>query len=102
MCLLLYMARVSDVLASLIDVLGRYYVCPGTSSWNSIMGRTENALLNIFRACESAVAHGAEGMLVTDWGDNGHLQTLPVSYTGILAAADFSWNVEGAEVGYSV
>ncbi len=74
-----------------------FYVCPGTSSWNSIAGRTENAALNIARAALQGKAAGATGLLTTDWGDHGHLQPLPVSYLGLLLGAGFSWNVGSAE-----
>ncbi len=73
-----------------------FYVCPGTSSWNSIAGRSENAVLNICRAVSAGRAHGAVGVLVTDWGDNGHLQPLPVSYLGFAAGALVSWNADAA------
>jgi hypothetical protein len=68
-----------------------FYVCPGTSSWNSIGGRTQNALENLRTAAESGLRHGAVGYLNTDWGDNGHLQYQPVSYLGFAAGAAFSW-----------
>jgi hexosaminidase len=68
-----------------------YYVCPGTSSWNSIAGRTENALANLINAAENGLKHGATGYLNTDWGDNGHWQTLPVSYLGFAMGAAYSW-----------
>ena len=68
-----------------------YYVCPGTSSWNSIAGRTDNALANIINAAENGLKHGATGLLNTDWGDNGHWQTLPVSYIGFAMGAACSW-----------
>jgi hexosaminidase len=69
-----------------------FYVCPGTSSWNSIAGRTHNALGNIRNAIRTGLEHGASGVLNTDWGDNGHLQPLCVSYLGLLAGAALSWN----------
>lgn len=68
-----------------------YYVCPGTSSWNSISGRTDNALANLRSAAQAGLAHGATGYLVTDWGDNGHWQPLPVSYLGFAAGAGYAW-----------
>ena len=68
-----------------------FYVCPGTSSWNSIAGRTDNALANLAGAAEAGLAHGAIGYLNTDWGDNGHWQTLPMSYLGFAAGAAFAW-----------
>jgi len=68
-----------------------FYVCPGTSSWNSIAGRTENAIENLRNAAENGLAHGAIGYLNTDWGDNGHWQPLPVSYLGYAYGAAVSW-----------
>jgi hypothetical protein len=68
-----------------------FYVCPGTSSWNSIAGRTENALGNLRNAAENGLRNGAVGYLITDWGDNGHWQPLPVSYLGFAAGAAYSW-----------
>lgn len=69
----------------------KVYVCPGTSSWNSLAGRTENALVNILSAAKAGQAAGAIGLLTADWGDNGHLQPLPVSYLGLMAGAAASW-----------
>ncbi len=75
----------------------RFYVCPGTSTWNSIAGRTENALINIASAVKHGAAHGALGVLNTDWGDNGHLQPLCASYIGFFAGAAMSWKAEDAQ-----
>ena len=41
-----------------------FMVCPGTSSWNSITGRTANAIANIKSAAAAGVKHGALGLLV--------------------------------------
>jgi hypothetical protein len=78
-----------------------FYVCPGTSSWNSIAGRTENCLGNLRSAAANALKHGAVGFLITDWGDNGHWQYLPVSYLGFAVGAALSWCYEAnaAQVG---
>lgn len=70
-----------------------FYVCPGTSSWNAIAGRTENCLANLRNAAENGLRHGAVGFLNTDWGDNGHWQYLPVSYLGFAAGAALAWCV---------
>ena len=69
-----------------------FYVCPGTSSWGSLTGRTANCIANLANAAENGIKYGAEGFLNTDWGDNGHHQYLPVSYLGILCGACFSWS----------
>ena len=68
-----------------------FYVCPGTSSWNTLSGRTDNALENIRNAAENGIKHGAVGFLNTDWGDNGHWQPLPVSYIGIAYGSALAW-----------
>lgn len=71
-----------------------FYVCPGTSSWSSLSGRTDNAVGNLLNAAENGLKHGAIGYLNTDWGDYGHWQPWPVSYLGIMAGAAFSWGLE--------
>jgi hypothetical protein len=71
-----------------------FYVCPGTSSWNTIGGRTDNAMGNLLNAAENGLKHGAIGYLITDWGDNGHHQPLPVSFLGYGYGAAVSWNLQ--------
>jgi len=68
-----------------------HHVCPGTSSWLSLTGRTTNAVANIAAAASAAAAHRATGMLVTDWGDYGHHQPLPISYPGLAYGAACMW-----------
>lgn len=86
-----------DKHGALIAASGRtFYVCPGTSSWNTLAGRTKNSVGNIRNAAINGHKHGAIGLLTTDWGDNGHPQPLPVSYLGFLVSAAFSWNVQSA------
>ena len=67
------------------------WVCPGTSAWNSLFGRTTNMIENQIAAAEAARAYGASGWPVTDWGDGGHLQYLPASEPGFAHAAAVSW-----------
>jgi hexosaminidase len=71
-----------------------FYVCPGTSTWCTIGGRTKNALGNLLNAAEAGLKYGATGYLNTDWGDHGHWQTLPISYLGIAVGAAYSWALE--------
>ncbi len=68
-----------------------FYLCAGTSSWNSLAGRTENALGNLRSAAQNGLKHGAVGYLITDWGDNGHWQPLPISYLGLVYGAALAW-----------
>jgi len=69
-----------------------FMVCPGTSSWLSLVGRVPNALANIQDAARVGVADGACGLLVTDWGDMGHLQPPVVSLPGLCFAAALAWS----------
>jgi hexosaminidase len=69
-----------------------FYVCPGTSSWLSIGGRTTNALANLQEAAQAGLRHGAIGYLNTDWGDQGHWQYLPVSWLPFAVGAAHAWN----------
>ena len=71
-----------------------FYLCPGTSAWNSLAGRTENCLMNLANAAISGTKHGADGYLIADWGDNGHWQALPVNYLGFAAGAAYAWSYQ--------
>lgn len=73
------------------------WVCPGTSSWRSIAGRTLERRGNIGAAAEEGVRGGAEGFLVCDWGDVGHRQQWPVSLHAIANAAEAAWTGAGGE-----
>ncbi|OBG90382.1 hypothetical protein A9X05_12235 [Mycobacterium sp. E3298] len=68
-----------------------FYVCPGTSSWNSITGLTDHMKQNIRNAASYGMKHGAAGLINTDWGDAGHWQPLPASYPGFLYGAAMAW-----------
>ena len=68
-----------------------FYVCPGTSTWQTLIGRHDNALANLRAAAKAGRKHGAIGYLITDWGDGGHPQPLAVSYLPYLAGASLSW-----------
>ncbi len=74
-----------------------FYVCPGTFSWCSIAGLTDNVLGNLQNAAVNGLKHGATGYLNTDWGDRGHWQQLPASFLGFVMGAAYSWNAVTAE-----
>ncbi|MER3452257.1 MAG: glycoside hydrolase, partial [Acidimicrobiia bacterium] len=69
----------------------RFRVAPGTSSWNSLVGRIDNATANIRDAVDVALAHGVDGICVTDWGDNGHIQPPPVSWPALAYGGAVAW-----------
>ena len=68
-----------------------FYVCPGTSTWMTLIGKHDNAFTNLRRAAAAGRKHGAIGYLITDWGDGGHPQPLAVSWPLLAAGAALSW-----------
>ena len=69
----------------------RFYVCPSTCTFNTLFGRYDNMMQNVRDAVENGNIFGAEGLLMTIWGDNGNWQQLPFEYPGIAYAAALSW-----------
>ncbi|MGI9604215.1 MAG: glycoside hydrolase family 20 zincin-like fold domain-containing protein [Acidimicrobiales bacterium] len=69
----------------------RRWVAPGTSGWNSFVGRHHNARANILDAVEAAIASDAEGMLNTEWGDNGHMQPPFATFPALAYGGAASW-----------
>ncbi|MEM8867930.1 MAG: family 20 glycosylhydrolase, partial [Verrucomicrobiota bacterium] len=72
---------------------GNFYVAPGAGSWNSFSGRLDVAAANIANAADAAASHGAKGILLTAWGDNGHHQPTPTLYTPLLLTALEAWGI---------
>lgn len=71
-----------------------HWVAPGTSTWNSLLGRWTNARENLLDAAIVGRSSGARGYLVADWGDNGHLQPLVVSLLPLAYGAGVAWCAE--------
>lgn len=67
-------------------------LCPGTSSWQSFGGRTDNLFANLREANVAAKAQGALGLLVCDWGDRGHFQPYAIAEAGWTLGAGLGWN----------
>jgi hexosaminidase len=72
-----------------------FWVCPGTSSWNTLFPRLENAVVNIRNYVRDGLQAGATGMLLTDWGDYGHYLPLALSWYQYVFGAATAWT--GAE-----
>jgi hypothetical protein len=73
------------------------WVCPGTSSWRSITGRTSDRFANIVSAAKQGARAGASGLMVCDWGDVGHRQQWAISMHALAHAAQAAWNADLAE-----
>jgi hypothetical protein len=70
-------------------------VCPGTNSWNSHGCRLKMGMLNIAQFAAEGLKCGVEGLLNTDWGDNGHRNMLAVSLHNYAWGAAHSWHHRG-------
>ncbi len=69
-----------------------FWVCPGTSTWNSLFPRVANSIENISRWADAGRRHGAGGLLVTDWGDFGHYNLPGNSLLAYAWAAQEAWS----------
>lgn len=71
------------------------YVCPAVHCWNALLPRIDTAWNNISRMAAYGAAHRAEGILVTDWGDYGHVNDPVMSLPGLCYGAQCGWNGGG-------
>ena len=69
-----------------------FVLAPGTVTWGNILGNYLDMEGSIAHAALACKKYKAKGLIVTDWGDIGHLQYLPVSYPGFSYAAIKSWS----------
>ncbi len=74
-----------------------FYVCPGTSTWMSLIGRHDIGFANLKAAAKAGKANGALGYLNTDWGDGGHPQPLAVSYAPFVLGAAAAWGAQDSD-----
>jgi hypothetical protein len=74
-----------------------FYVCPGTSTWQTLVGKHDNAFANLRAAAKTGKKFGARGYLTTDWGDGGHPQPLAVSWPLFAAGAALAWNINSPD-----
>ena len=74
-----------------------FYVCPGTSTWQTFIGKHDNAFANLRAAAKTGKRFRALGFLNTDWGDGGHPQPLAVSWPLFVAGAALAWNANALD-----
>jgi hypothetical protein len=79
----------------------RYYVCPSVNTHGSLTSRMDVTTFNLRTCAELAVEYGAEGYLVTDWGDGGHYQQWCWSMQPIALGGQYGWNVGKQQDGES-
>ncbi|MDF2698688.1 MAG: hypothetical protein K0Q49_244 [Haloplasmataceae bacterium] len=69
-----------------------FYQCSGTWGWNRLPADIDLSHQNILNMCKFGVDYKAIGILNTDWGDCGHLNTLSGSFPGLIYGASYAWN----------
>lgn len=74
-------------------------VCPAVWGWNALLPRIDDAWNNIARIARYGLDCGAEGMLVTDWGDFGHVNDPRMAVPGMIFGAQYAWNPDGDSSG---
>lgn len=67
------------------------WVCPGTSTWRSVTGRTQESRGNMLAAAACSGMPNVSGFLVCDWGDVGHMQHWPLTQHALGFAAQCAW-----------
>lgn len=70
-------------------------ICPAVWGWNALLPRIDDAWNNIARIARYGLDCGAEGMLVTDWGDFGHVNDPRMAVPGMIFGAQYAWNPAG-------
>ena len=68
------------------------YVCPSTTGWNRMINWYDNSSENIRTMINHAVNYDAYGILLTDWGDHGHVNLWGSSIPMVIYGAHLSWN----------
>lgn len=77
-----------------------FYVAPGTCTWSSILGRSDNMKFTQHSAAENGKKFGAKGYLLTDWSGSMHAPVVgdvPTAYGGGVAwGVDENYDIEKA------
>ncbi len=71
-----------------------YYSCPGTNGWNRLMNDYDIGFSNITQMIDLGAKHKASGVLITDWGDFGHVNFLSQSIPELVFGARKAWNAD--------
>lgn len=85
-----------DKVRVLADAGARQYVCPAVQGWNRTLPRLHDAWRNIDGLSAHGIRYGAEGFLLTDWGDYGHINDPRLSLPAMMYGAECSWRGERA------
>ena len=93
--------RMTDHCIAYRDAGVRYYVCPSCNTHGALTSRMDVTTFNIRTCAELAVEYGAEGLLLTDWGGDGHPQFGVWSMVPCALAGQYGWNTGKRQDGES-
>ncbi|MBN1441775.1 MAG: family 20 glycosylhydrolase [Planctomycetes bacterium] len=68
-----------------------FFVCPGVKCWSEVLPNYETTEINIRNFIRDGVRHGALGVLITSWDDDGENLNSP-SWYGFAWGAECAWN----------
>jgi len=77
-----------------------FWIAPGTSSWNGLFPRVQDATKNIRMYVAQAKKRHVQGVLTAHWGDYGHHQPISFSYHGFICAAEAAYNGGATQQSY--
>jgi len=72
----------------------KFMAAPATTTWCSLLTRTTDYLENISAAVWNVYRFEGEGIIITDWGDVGHMQHLSASFAPLVYAGLLSYRVK--------
>lgn len=78
--------------SKLVEAGRKFMIACGTNTWNSFGLRLDTAFQNISSASEAAKKYGAEGIILTNWGDNGNHQPFCALWLPAIAFAQATWS----------
>ncbi len=79
--------------AKMLKEQGVKFLCaPGTTGWCTWTGRLFDWLGSITNSVLAAKDNGGLGIVLTEWGDFGHLQSVIINYAPLAFAGLYSWN----------
>lgn len=76
----------------LSDKKVKFMCAPGSTSWCSFFGRYLDWYENIKNAIDACYDYSGEGVVLTDWGDFGHLQFWSVTLAPLMFMGLYSWS----------
>lgn len=79
----------------------RQIMCPAVHCWNTLLPLVDEAWNNIARLASFGKQNQAQGVLITDWGDYGHVNDPRLAIPGLTFGAQHAWCASAEEASTS-